>query len=60
MIAAPIQSPVNVSRAAKGVTVGDGGKAVDSMGIAVGAAQADSTQSRRRVVMMRMMVSICE
>ena len=62
VVAAPIQPPVKVSREAKTATVGVGDNRVGDAvaGVTVGAAQADSTQSRRRVVMMRMDVSICE
>lgn len=60
VVAAPIQPPVKVSREAKATTVEVGGKCVGDAvaGVAIGEAQADSTQSRRMVVMMRMDVSI--
>ena len=61
-VAAPSQSPVKVSREAKVAAVGVGGKGVGNAvaGVAVGEAQADSTQNRRRVVMMRMSVNIIQ
>jgi len=57
-VPAPSQSPVNVSLDAKLETVGVAGRDVGDMGVAVGAAQADRKQSRSRVEMMRMYVSI--
>ena len=57
-VPAPSQSPVNVSLDAKEEIVGVAGKGVDDMGVAAGTAQADKRQSRRRVEMMRMYVSI--
>jgi len=61
-VAAPSQSPVNVSREAKAAAVGVGGGIVGNAGagVATGEAQADSTQSRRMVEKMRMYVSIFE
>jgi len=60
MVAAPSQSPVNASRNAKIVAVEVGGSGVGNTGVAVGEAQADSTQSRRRVEKMRMAVNIIQ
>ena len=62
VVAAPIQPPVKVSREAKATTVEVGDNRVGDAvaGVDIDEAQADSTQSRRRVVMMRMDVSICE
>jgi hypothetical protein len=58
--AAPSQSPVKVSRAAKVEMVGVGWAIVGDVEVAVGVAQADNTQSRRKVVMMRMSVNIIQ
>ena len=53
LVALLIHIPVNgMDAASVGCEVG--GKAVGAAGVAVGAAQADSTQSKRRVEMMRM------
>jgi len=62
LVAAPSQSPVNVSREAKVETVVAGGKAVGDAGtgVAAGEAQADSIQSRRRVEKIRMSVNIIQ
>jgi hypothetical protein len=58
-VAPLIHVPVNgMDVASLGSEVG--GKAVGAAGVAVGAAQADSTTSRSRVVMFRMYVSIFE
>ena len=60
LVTAPSQLPVKVSRKAIGEAVGVGGNGVGGKGVAVGEAQADSTQSRRRVEMMRMGVNITQ
>jgi hypothetical protein len=62
MVAAPSQSPVKVSREAKVVAVGVGGKGVGVAvaGGVVGKAQADNTTSRRRVEKIRMSINIIQ
>ena len=60
LVAAPSQSPVNVSREAKVAAVGVGGKGVGVTGVTAEAAQADSTTSRRRIEKMRMAVNIIQ